>query len=728
VDFLEELNPQQREAVEMIEGPVLVLAGPGSGKTRVLTHRVAHLVRACAVEPYRIMAVTFTNKAAREMRSRLDSLLGERLRHLTIGTFHAICAQILRREIERTGHADRNFVIFDAGDQLSLIRQTLKDLDLDDKRYPPQAMQSGISACKNELLDAEHYRPATYWEEVLSRIYLRYQELLKASNALDFDDLLMRTVQLFRDFPGVLDNYRRRYLHLLVDEFQDTNMAQYELLKLLSSFHRNLFCVGDEDQSIYGWRGADYRNVMRFQEDYPDARVILLEQNYRSTQTILEAAKEVISRNVRRKHKELFTSRGQGVAITAFEAYSEQEEAQFVLDEILRLDARREARRGDCAVMYRTNAQSRILEDAFVASNLPYRLVGATRFYERREIKDVIAYLRLVHNPTDNVSLMRIINVPPRAIGAKTLSDLGDWAAELGVSAYEALQILREAGEGKGEVSPPFGTRASKSLTAFIAMLDEFIAARDKLSLTELLDLLVVRSGYREHVRDGTEEGEDRWANIQELRSVAQDAQRGDLAGGEALTSFLEEVALVSDVDNLDETGDAPTLLTLHTAKGLEFPVVFIVGLEEGVFPHIRSMDDPERLEEERRLCYVGITRAKERLYLLHAFRRTLYGVSQAGMPSRFLKDIPPKLLKGAGKEKRSAARRETSWTPVATAPPPSITPRLHAGDRVLHPKFGAGIVVEARPTADSDEEVTVAFDSAGIKRLLVSFARLEKL
>jgi DNA helicase-2/ATP-dependent DNA helicase PcrA len=714
VDFLEGLNPQQREAVETIEGPVLVLAGPGSGKTRVLTHRVAYLVKACAVEPYRIVAVTFTNKAAREMRSRLESLLGEQVHRLTIGTFHAICARTLRREIERTGHADRNFVIFDAGDQLSLVRQTLKDLDLDDKRYPPRAMHSGISACKNELVDAEHYRPGTYWEEVLGRVYLRYQELLAANNALDFDDLLMRTVQLFRDFPGVLDNYRRRYLHLLVDEFQDTNTAQYELLKLLSSLHRNLFCVGDEDQSIYGWRGADYRNVMRFQEDYPDARVILLEQNYRSTQTILEAAKGVISRNVRRKHKELFTDRGQGAAITVFEAYNEQEEARFVLDEILHLAARRENRRGDCAVMYRTNAQSRILEDAFVASSIPYRLVGATRFYQRREVKDVIAYLRLIHNPTDNVSLMRIINVPPRAIGAKTLQALNNWAGELGVPAYEALQILKK------ESKPPFGTRAVKALASFTAMLDGLIAARDKLPLTELLDLIVARSGYREHIKDGTEEGEDRWANIQELRSVAQ--EYGDLAGEEALTTFLEEVALVSDVDNLDETGDAPTLLTLHMAKGLEFPVVFIVGLEEGVFPHSRSMDDPERLEEERRLCYVGITRAKEHLYLLHAFRRTLYGASQAGLPSRFLKDIPPRLLKGAEKE----ARRGTSRTPVASAPSP-ITPQFHTGDRVLHPKFGEGTVIETKLTGD-DVEVTVAFGSKGVKRLLASFARLEKL
>jgi DNA helicase-2/ATP-dependent DNA helicase PcrA len=725
VDFLQELNSQQLEAVEAIAGPVLVLAGPGSGKTRVLTHRVAYLVMACAVEPYRLMAVTFTNKAAREMRSRLESLLGERLHRLTIGTFHAICARILRREIERTGYADRNFVIFDDGDQLSLIRQALKDLDLDDKRYPPRAMQAGISACKNELIDAEHYRPGTYWEEVLSRIYLRYQESLAANNALDFDDLLMRTVQLFRDFPDALDNYRRRYLHLLVDEFQDTNMAQYELLKLLSSFHHNLFCVGDEDQSIYGWRGADYRNVMRFQEDYPDARVILLEQNYRSTRTILEAAKGVISRNVRRKHKELFTSRGQGVAVTAFEAYTEHEEAQFVVDEILRLAARNEAQRGDCAVMYRTNAQSRVLEDMFVARGLPYHLVGATRFYERREVKDVIAYLRLVHNPTDSVSLLRIINVPPRAIGAKTLQDLNDWAGKLGVPVYEALQLLKGAGEGKEESKPPFGARANKALAAFVTMLDEFIAARDKLPLTELLDLVVARSGYRDYIKDGTEEGEDRWANIQELRSVAQ--EYGGLAGAEALTTFLEEVALVSEVDNLEETGDAPTLLTLHMAKGLEFPVVFVVGLEEGVFPHSRSMDDPERLEEERRLCYVGITRAKERLYLLHAFRRTLYGSSQAGIPSRFLKDIPPQLLKGAEKETPGAARRETAWTPVAAAPPSPITPRFHAGERVRHPKFGEGIVVETKLT-DDDEEITVAFDSQGVKRLLTSFARLEKL
>jgi DNA helicase-2/ATP-dependent DNA helicase PcrA len=735
VDLLDALNPQQRQAVEAIAGPVLVLAGPGSGKTRVLTYRVAYLVRVCGVKPYHIMTVTFTNKAAREMRGRLGLLLGEELRHLTIGTFHATCARILRQEIERLGYASRAFVIFDEGDQLSLIRQALKDLDIDDERYPPRAMQSAISTCKSELITPESYRPATYWEEVLGRVYARYQELLAANNALDFDDLLMLTTRVLQNFPDVLKKYQRRYLYILVDEFQDTNMVQYELLKLLAGEQRNLFCVGDEDQSIYGWRGADYRNVLRFQEDYPDARLILLERNYRSTQTILEAAKGVIARNSRRRHKELFTERGQGPAITVFEAYNEQDEAQYVVDEIAGLVAQGKARPGDCAVMYRTNAQSRALEDAFVARHMPYRLVGATRFYERREVKDVLAYLRLIHNPHDAVSLARVVNVPPRGIGVKTVATLERWAGEMGISIYKALLALRETtGDSPSPPAPlpprergVFDARARRALVSFLTLLDELIALRDQLPLTELLDLTLVRSGYRDYIRDGTPEGEERWDNIQELRSVAQ--EYAGLTGGEALATFLEEVALVSDVDTFDESVDAPALLTLHMAKGLEFPVVFIVGLEEGVFPHSRSMDDPDQLAEERRLCYVGITRAKERLYLVRAYRRTLYGISQIGVPSRFLSDIPPKLLISTQEglpQFRSAAEREVTWAPMSTPARP-LAPQFRAGDQVRHPRFGEGIVLETKLTGD-DEEVTVAFASQGIKRLLVSFAKLEKV
>ena len=716
-DILEGLNSAQREAVQLIEGPVLVLAGPGSGKTRVLAQRVAYLVKECGCEPYRIMAVTFTNKAAREMKERLYHLLGERLKQLTIGTFHAICVRILRREARHLG-IPSNFVIYDTADQLSLVRQALKDLNLDDKTYRPKAIQSAISRAKSELIGPDEYRPRTYWQEVASRVYQRYQELLAANSALDFDDLLMATARLFKEHEDVLGKYQRRYRYILVDEFQDTNMAQYELLKLLSEKHRNLFVVGDEDQSIYRFRGADFRNIQRFRNDYSGARVVLLEKNYRSTQTILDAAKSVIALNIHRTPKELYTDKGQGFPITVFEAYNEQEEGQYVVDEIQRLVAQGLCRPGDCAVMYRTNAQSRPIEDAFVWRGMPYKLVGATRFYERREIKDVLAYLRLIHNPYDNVSLARVINLPPRGIGSKTMAQLEKWAGEMGVAVYDALRAIKgkEGTEGAEGAEVPLSSRAQKALLGFVTLLEGLIAARGKLDLLELLDLVLVRTGYADYVKDGTEEGQDRWANIMELRTVAKEYLY--LPAEAALTTFLEEVALVSDVDNLDEQVDAPTLLTLHTAKGLEFPVVFMVGMEEGILPHNRSMDDPDQMEEERRLCYVGITRAKERLYLIHAFRRTLFGQSELGQPSRFIKDIPAHLIKGrhvAGAVEAPLERRAV------------LEARFKAGDQVCHPRFGQGMVVESVIVGD-DEEVTVAFEHRGLKRLLASFARLEKI
>jgi len=718
MDILEGLNSAQKEAVQLIKGPVLVLAGPGSGKTRVLTQRVAYLVKECGCKPYRILAVTFTNKASREMKERLHHLLGERLRQLTIGTFHATCVRILRREARHLG-IPSNFVIYDAADQLSLIRQALKDLDLDDKTYRPQAIQAAISRAKSELIGPDEYRPQTYWQEVVSRVYQRYQELLAANSALDFDDLLMSAARLLREHEEVLSKYQRRYRYILVDEFQDTNMAQYELLKLLSGEHRNLFVVGDEDQSIYRFRGADFRNIQRFRDDYPEAKVVLLEKNYRSTQTILDAAKSIIALNVHRTPKELYTDKGRGLAIIVFEAYNEQEEGQYVVDEIQRLVAQGLCRPSDCAVMYRTNAQSRPIEDAFVRRRIPYKLVGATRFYKRREIKDVLAYLRLIHNPYDNVSLARVINVPPRGIGSKTIAQLEKWVGKMGVAVYDALRMIEEGErtEGVEGAKVPLSSRARKALLRFATLLEGLIAARGKLDLLELLDLVLARTGYADYVQDGTEEGRDRWANIMELHTVAKEYL--DLPAETALTTFLEEVALVSEVDNLDEQVDAPTLLTLHMAKGLEFPVVFMVGVEEGIFPHNRSMDDSDQMEEERRLCYVGITRSKERLYLIHAFRRTLFGQSELGQISRFIKDIPARLIKG-----RQVAA-------VAEAPlerQPILEAQFKTGDRVRHPKFGQGMVIES-VVGGGDEEVTVAFDERkGFKRLLASFAHLEKI
>jgi DNA helicase-2/ATP-dependent DNA helicase PcrA len=750
-DILLGLNPAQREAVEAVEGPVLVLAGPGSGKTRVLTHRAAYLVKECNVPPWQIMAVTFTNKAAREMKERLYHLMGDPFRQMTIGTFHAICARILRREAAAADISPR-YIIYDRGDQLSLARQAIRDLNLDDKLFRPQAMLSRISQAKNELITPAAMQAATYRDEVARRVYERYEELLAENSALDFDDLLMRTVQLFHQDAQVRTQYQRRYPFVLVDEWQDTNMAQYELVKLLAGERANLFVVGDEDQSIYAFRGADYRNVARFREDYPHAHVILLERNYRSTQIILDVANAVIAHNVQRHPKRLYTEERSGPQIIIVEAYDEQEEGDIVVSEIQRLVARDQAKLGDCAVMYRTNAQSRPIEDAFVRRGMPYKLVGATRFYERREIKDVLAYLRLIHNLYDGVGLWRIINVPPRSIGKKTIGDLASWAAGRGVPVYAALQVLAESGaqeaseEPVASLQPPFGARAQRALLDFLSLIEELSQARRNLNLLELLDLVLERTGYASFARDGTEEGQARWENILELRTVARDY--ADLPPETALTTFLEEVALVSDVDNLDEKVDAPSLLTLHAAKGLEFRVVFIAGLEEKLFPHSRSMEDREQMEEERRLCYVGVTRAKERLYLLHTFRRTLYGESEIREPSRFLADVPAHLVKGRKDERpakqpslglepgRFLGRGRTSVTTLRPTQVPKPSPverpqpaalRFRTGDEVQHAVFGKGVVIESK-VAGSDEQVTVAFAGVGLKRLMASMAPMDKI
>jgi len=741
IEILAGLNPAQSDAVQAVDGPVLVLAGPGSGKTRVLTHRVAYLVKEYGVPPWQIMAVTFTNKAAREMRERLYRLLGEDSRKSTIGTFHAICARILRREAEAIGISSR-YVIYDTGDQVSLARRAIRDLGLDDKLFRPKSMLRAISSAKNELITPAEMQATSYRQEVAKRVYERYQALLVENGALDFDDLLTKTVQLFQQNSDIRAKYQRRYPFVLVDEWQDTNMAQYELVKLLAGERAHLFVVGDEDQSIYRFRGADYRNVARFREDYPHARVILLERNYRSTQTILDVANALIVRNLHRHPKRLYTEQTGGPQLSIIEAYDEQEEGDKVVSEILRLVAQNQAQLGDCAIMYRTNAQSRPIEDAFVRRGMPYKLVGATRFYGRKEIKDIMAYLRLIHNPYDGVGLARIINVPPRGIGQRTIQMLVKWASDMAVPVYAALQILAEA-EEDSVTQIPFGTRAKKALLSFVAFLEELIQQRHQVNLLELLDLLLERSGYARSVQDGSDEGQARWENIMELRTVARDY--ADLPVETALTTFLEEVALVSDVDNLDAQVDAPTLLTLHAAKGLEFPVVFIVGLEEGLFPHSRSMDDPEQMEEERRLAYVGVTRAKERLYLLRTFRRTLYGESEIREPSRFLRDIPVSLIKG--QEKAQAARQPTldlgagrflgrkAFTPFSSRGEPSTVSQrpqpaaasYHTGDQVRHEVFGEGVVIASKPAGD-DEQVTVAFAGAGLKRLMASLAPMEKL
>jgi len=719
MDLLQGLNPQQQKAVTASDGPVLVLAGPGSGKTRVLTQRVAWLVQELDVAPWRIVAVTFTNKAAREMRERLERLLGPSgSRGLTLGTFHATCARILRREAEAAG-IPRDYAILDADDQLRLVKQAIRDLNLDDKRYRPQAVHGAISRAKNELVPPEVYSTGSYYGEVVKRVYERYQALLAANSGLDFDDLLMVTVRLFDQNRDVLAQYQERYRHILVDEFQDTNQAQYALLRQLSGRRHNLFCVADEDQSIYAWRGADYRNIRRLRDDHPDLVTVLLERNYRSTQTILDAARAVIRHNPDRTDKSLFTRRGRGVPITVHEAYDQDDEAQFVVDTIAQLAAQEGMRPGDCAVMYRTNAQSRAFEDAFIRAGLPYKLVGATRFYARREIKDLIAFLRLIHNPTEGVSMARVINVPPRAIGRKTVAVLEGAARERDVSVYEVLkEIPNPASPG-----PKLGTRAQRALAAFLELVEGWVAARAGLTVAQLIDRVLEDTRYADYLRDGTEEGEERWANVLELRNVAAEYE------GLTLTDFLADVALVSDVDNLSEEVDAPTLLTLHSAKGLEFPVVFITGLEEGMLPHSRSLDDPEQMAEERRLSYVGLTRAKDRLILTYAFVRTRYGDSEPSIPSRFLDDIPPELLSGSSRRARPSASR--SWSATTWQPAPGAArvaqPRFHAGQRVRHTAFGEGLIVESRADG-GDEIVTVIFEDVGLKRLMASLAPLEGL
>jgi len=749
--ILDILNEQQKRAVEAGEGPILVLAGPGSGKTRVLTHRIAYLIQEAGVAPWHILAVTFTNKAAREMRHRLENLLGGQLRGLTMGTFHATCVRILRRESEALIGYGPDFVIFDTDDQRQVARQAIRDLGLDDKKFTPNRMLSGISSAKNELIVPELYAAQDYVSEIIRRVYHRYQAILVANNAMDFDDLLMNTVLLFDERSDVLQRYQEKYQHVLVDEFQDTNTAQYALLRRLVDGQGNIFAVGDADQSIYKWRGADFRNINRFRQHYPEAELILLEQNYRSTQIILDAAKAIIRRNRDRVDKELFTDRAGGVPIMVREAYNDVEEADMVVSTIesLMLDG---VEPGGCAVMYRTNAQSRVIEEAFIRAGINYRLVGATRFYSRREIKDLIAYLRLVYNPADAVSFARIVNTPTRGIGKKTQQSLFEWARANGWTPGEALLQLASGEEH------PFGSRAYRALNSFGQLLQDWIVLQEQINVGDLLDTIVDAVNYRDYIDDGTDEGQDRWANIMELRTVARDFEELDLG------LFLEQVALVADVDDLEEDPNAPTLLTLHAAKGLEFPVVFIVGIEEGLLPHSRSLEDGEELAEERRLFYVGLTRAKDQVFLSHAFRRMTYGGVEVSVPSRFLNDIPGQLLEGgsARHRRQESKRRASSWQwsttsggarhtrsqePAQSGPArggkklPQPNPwadteddqkttaygeqRYRSGQKVHHAKFGSGIVVQSKVTGN-DEEVVVAFEEAGIKKLIASMAKLK--
>src|SRR6187397_2158451 len=652
-EILARMNPPQAEAVSHLTGPLLILAGAGSGKTRVLAHRVAYLV-ATSYKPWQIVAVTFTNKAATEMRQRIAGLIGEEgAREATIGTFHAICARILRRDGELLG-LTRSFTIYDRADQVALLKSVLKRLDLDEKRFSPGGMLAWIGQRKDELADVKTAtrQAANYYDETAARVYDAYQRQLGDDDAVDFDDLLMRVVELFENHPAVLAKYQQRWQQILVDEYQDTNRAQYLICRHLAAKHRNLAVVGDDDQSIYSWRGADLRNILDFENDYPDTKVVKLEQNYRSTQTILDAAHGVVSRNSARKDKKLWTENGGGTKIQRFEAYNEEEEAEWIARQVegliggrgttltRRADEEGERFRArDIAVMYRMNAQSRAIEESFLRYGLRYQLVGGTRFYSRREVKDALAYLRILRSDTDSVSFERIINVPARGIGDKTIETLRAAAAGEGASTWGAI----EAG-ARGEL-PGLAPRTRNSLADFAALVRRLRTRVGVLPLPELLDDLLEVSGYRAMLADGSEDGEERWANLLELRAVT--TRYDDLSPEDALDRLLEETALVADQDSYEGDADAVTLITLHAAKGLEFPVVFIAGLEEGLFPHSRALEDEKELEEERRLAYVGITRAKKRLFLSHAWRRATWGMGQAAVPSRFLLEIPAELMNG---------------------------------------------------------------------------------
>jgi DNA helicase II / ATP-dependent DNA helicase PcrA len=727
MDFLDKLNAPQKKAVTAENGPVLVVAGPGSGKTRVLTQRIAYLIAVEGVRPWQILAVTFTNKAAKEMQERVKRLLPDQaIEGIMLGTFHSICARILRREADHLPIAS-NFVIFDSDDQERIVKSVIRELNINEKLYRPASVHAAISRAKNELIQADKYPAPTYRDEVVKRVYTEYQKRLIASNAVDFDDILVYTARLLEELPAVRDKYAQRFRHVLVDEFQDTNLAQYALVKQLASHHKNIFCVGDPDQSIYAWRGADYRNIQRFEQDFPDAQTILLEQNYRSRQTILDAAMGVINRAQNRKKKQLFSDRGAGEKVFFYEAPDDYAEAAFVVDSIAQLVASRQFEPGDCAVMYRTNAMSRLLEEAFLQARLPYRLVGAQRFYGRREVKDIIAFLRLVHNPADEAGLDRIINVPPRGIGDKTLTTLHMVARQNGLQ--PGLVLIDLARGADSSYWPSFTGRAALALADMGGMLATWRIAAQTLTIPELFDRIVSDINFKEYIDDNSEEGEDRWDNVLELKRLAEEYST------RTMDEFLENIALISDQDTIAE-GNVPTLLTLHAAKGLEFGAVFIVGLDDGILPHSRSFDEPEQMEEERRLFYVGITRAKDKLYLVRSIQRGGRGMAEETYPSRFMDDVPADLLVGKTRTGRSpssssfgSTRSSSSESKWALHNKPTtasvIESKFRAGTRVKHPSWGEGIVLDSK-IQDDDELVDVVFTSVGIKRLSASLANLK--
>ncbi|MFA5802182.1 MAG: DNA helicase PcrA [Thermoleophilia bacterium] len=714
--LLRNLNTHQRQAVETPGGPLLVLAGAGSGKTRVLTHRVAFLIAAQGVKPQEILAITFTNKAANEMKDRIEALVGPIARTMWISTFHAACARILRREAQQLGY-QRNFTIYDASDQVRLVRRCLVELGLDVKRFPPKGIHAVISSAKNRLINAEEFSGVVdnFFDDTVTKTYELYEKKLFANNAMDFDDLILRTVDLFRRFPERLEHYQKSFRHVLVDEYQDTNHAQYVLVNMFAQGHRNVCVVGDDDQSIYSWRGADVKNILEFEHDYPEAKVIKLEQNYRSTQTILSAANSLIHNNSERKSKDLWTDLGEGDPVRVIEVDDEHAEARFVAGEVSRLQQDEGVSLSEIALFYRVNAQSRVIEDMLIRYGIPYRVVGGTKFYERAEIKDAMAYLLVLENPADSVSFTRIVNSPKRGLGKATISALTRFADAEGISLTDASARAVEIADIR-----PAAMNALANFGSQIAALRETAASAP---VAETLEEVLTSSGYLGALSaERTIEAEGRIENLQEFVGVAAEYDRRAPEG--SMSEFLQEISLYTDMDKLVEESNAITLMTLHNAKGLEFPEVFIIGAEEGVFPHSRSLEE-QNLEEERRLCYVGMTRAMRRLYFTYTITRNLYGARNYNMASRFISELPEELVKFESSKKTRAwllgGTEQADEVEDHTIAAPAF---FHAGDRVVHATFGNGVVIGV----ESGGMVAVRFDAdGGIRKLMVEYAPLRK-
>ena len=780
--LLNGMNPRQSQAVTTTQGPLLLMAGAGSGKTRVLTHRVAYLIEECYVNPWNILAITFTNKAAREMKERIHQLLGDVAESVWISTFHSMCVRILRREVETIGYS-RNFTILDSSEQLALMKRIVKELNLDPKKHEPRGILAAISNAKNAMQTADDYASlagADYFKQTVAKCYARYQDVLRENQCMDFDDLIMNTIELFRQSPDTLRHYQNKFQYIHVDEYQDTNHAQYLLVNMLARGFQNICVVGDADQSIYGWRGADMQNILDFEKDYPDAQVILLEQNYRSTKNILKAANQVIENNVNRKKKNLWTENETGKKIQYYRGDNERHEAQFIVKEINDHIQRQGKNYGDFAILYRTNAQSRVVEEMLLKSSIPYKMVGGQKFYERKEIRDILAYLAMIANPQDSLSFARVVNVPKRGIGATSVEKFREFAQLHGMSMLEACKSVA--------LSNVSG-KAAKELAKFGEMMDGFAKMQTYLSITELTEEILAKTGYLEALKnENTIEANARIDNLNEFLTVtqafdqqfAQSPEYENVEEDEKLSLFLNDLALVSDIDSLEEETSQVTLMTLHAAKGLEFPIVFLVGMEEGLFPLLRANDDKADMEEERRLAYVGITRAEEELYITNAISRTIYGRTQFNRPSRFVDEIEEDLLEPIGtyakrqlqsgdefkasfgqgmsaadfmksRQNQSSAKSSSTYgnrtygqtqnRPSYQKPqyqtiakktfPNTATPKANvswqAGDKVNHKKWGVGTVVKVHEN-NGDYELDIAFTGQGIKRLLASFAPIEKI